>query len=59
MNLHDKPSLHLSGNGYFVIHCGGCPVVEYVNPVKAIQAYTDLVDLLARKEQELEPGNAA
>ena len=59
MNLLDKPALHISTNGNFVIHCGGCPVVEYDSPLKAMQAYTDLVDLLAKKEREQGPKDAA
>jgi hypothetical protein len=50
MNLLDTPALHLSANGYYVVHPGGVPVTEYTDPREAVRAYYALVIEAKRQE---------
>ena len=49
-NLLDTPALHLSGNGYYVVHPGGVPVTEYADPREAVRAYYALIIEAKRQE---------
>jgi hypothetical protein len=56
-NLLDAPALHLSANGFYVVHPGGVPVVEYVDSHDAVRAYYALC-FAVNKPDNVEPPNA-